>query len=454
MGAFFTASALGTLAVLGLLAGVEYGAVPVPLRSPPARPGERMGEPPAGSLPFAFDGRFDSRNAALRGAARWFEADGVAGVETVAVAPNGTLALIGERGEVWIADAAGADGFAPPRRIARLPPGRPLGAVFDADGAVVAALAPVGLFRISAGGGAERIAAASKVGARSEIAPGADLGFTNDMDIGSDGVIYYSHSTHVGPFEMPDGRWNALESVYTSLGAARPSGLLLRHDPATGATTALTGGLWFANGVALSKGEDFVVVADSIQAKLLRHWLRGPRRGETDTFAANLPGPPDGVSRASDGGFWVAIYGRYPPVMNLAAHRLVRAAVALTPPRLRPPTPPRGLVLKLSEAGGVEFALEDPDGSVVRGVTSAVEAPDGRLWLGSLHEKGVQALDLPQPLRALRTAGGPDAEAAGRLVRRLEARRAAAVGSARAAAQAARRGAGADAEEAGGHTEL
>ena len=86
------------------------GAVPLPLRSPPARPGQLMGEPPAGALPFAFDADFASGNAALRGAARWFEAQGVAGVETVAVAPNGTLALIGERGEVGGRFGGGGEG--------------------------------------------------------------------------------------------------------------------------------------------------------------------------------------------------------------------------------------------------------------------------------------------------------------------------------------------------------
>jgi sugar lactone lactonase YvrE len=95
---------------------------------------------------------------------------------------------------------------------------------------------------------------------------------------------------------MPDGRWNALESVYTSLGAATPSGLLLRHDPRTGATTALAAGLWFGNGVALSKGEDFVVVADSIQAKLIRwagrlgsHFFQAV--GQLSALSGRHPGP-------------------------------------------------------------------------------------------------------------------------------------------------------------------
>jgi hypothetical protein len=155
--------------------------------------------------------------------------------------------------------------------------------------------------------------------------------------------------------------------------------------------------------------------------------------------------------------------------MRLSAHRLVRAAVALTPPRLRPVPPPRGLVLKLSAEGEIEFGLEDPDGSGARGVTSAVEAPDGRLWLGSLHDAGAQAVELGPALRALRAAGGRGAEAAGNMAGRLRARRAkeaaaaaeeeeAAAGEAAEAAAAAEAAQHAGAQEGAGeeaaHTEL
>jgi hypothetical protein len=92
------------LAVVGaVVGGIELGVVPIPLRSPPGAPGERMARaPPPGTLPFPFDAAYDAGNALLRdGASRWFAEDGVRGVETVAVASkNGTLAMVDERGEV------------------------------------------------------------------------------------------------------------------------------------------------------------------------------------------------------------------------------------------------------------------------------------------------------------------------------------------------------------------
>jgi sugar lactone lactonase YvrE len=61
-----------------------------------------------------------------------------------------------------------------------------------------------------------------------------------------------------------------MESAYATFGWGRPSGLLLKHEPRSGLTTAIADGFWFANGVALSSGEDFIVMADSLQAKVVR----------------------------------------------------------------------------------------------------------------------------------------------------------------------------------------
>lgn len=48
------------------------------------------------------------------------------------------------------------------------------------------------------------------------------------------------------------------------------TGMLLSHDPATGVTKALMDQLWFANGVAVSMDNSFVLVADSIQCRIWR----------------------------------------------------------------------------------------------------------------------------------------------------------------------------------------
>lgn len=57
----------------------------------------------------------------------------------------------------------------------------------------------------------------------------------------------------------------------------RAAGRLLAYDPKTRATRVLLGGLFFANGVALSGKEDFVAVAETGSWTVRRYWLKGPK---------------------------------------------------------------------------------------------------------------------------------------------------------------------------------
>jgi len=58
-----------------------------------------MAEPPAGSVPFSFDSKFVVDNEALT-KAEYILTDKIAGVETVAIAPDGQLGLVDKLGRV------------------------------------------------------------------------------------------------------------------------------------------------------------------------------------------------------------------------------------------------------------------------------------------------------------------------------------------------------------------
>jgi hypothetical protein len=76
--------------------------------------------------------------------------------------------------------------------------------------------------------------------------------------------------------------------------------------------------------------------------------------------------------------------------------RLVRLFFAWAPRIMRLlklKLPKMGLVLQVDSSGQVVRTLGDPQGQKVWGVTSAIEA-GGKLFLGSLHAKGVPVLDL------------------------------------------------------------
>lgn len=65
--------------------------------------------------------------------------------------------------------------------------------------------------------------------------------------------------------------------------------------------TVLLDKLWFGNGIALPKAEDFVVVADSFYARIMKVWLKGAKTGQSEILNEGLPGSPDNLSYDEDG---------------------------------------------------------------------------------------------------------------------------------------------------------
>ena len=70
--------------------------------------------------------------------------------------------------------------------------------------------------------------------------------------------------------------------------------------------------------------------------------------GTTDTLVEGLPGFPDGISRSSDGNFWLALITPNLPIAHkLLPHKALRWLVAWLPQALLPPLPQWGMVVKV-----------------------------------------------------------------------------------------------------------
>ena len=68
--------------------------------------------------------------------------------------------------------------------------------------------------------------------------------------------------------------------------------------------------LSFANGIALSKQEDFLLVNECGASRIWRYWLKGEKRGQKEIFA-HTPGTPDNIRLSEDGKFLVGIIVPY-----------------------------------------------------------------------------------------------------------------------------------------------
>jgi len=146
----------------------------------------------------------------------------------------------------------------------------------------------------------------------------------NDLDISTEGDIYMSDSTT---------KWTGKDMLIEFLEMG-PNGRVLHYDPRTSTVSELVSGLHFANGVQLSPKQDYLVVAECTAYRLLKIYLKGPKKGTVEVLADNLPGMPDNVRASSSGGYWVGIIAtRFPgqyALHILDSYPLVRKIIART----------------------------------------------------------------------------------------------------------------------------
>lgn len=253
--------------------------------------------------------------------------------------------------------------------------GRPLGMDFDAKGNLIVADAYKGLLSIDPQG---------QITVLTTEAGGVPFRFTDDVDIASDGRIYFSDAS--SKFEQPDYLLDLLEG--------RPYGRLLRYDPVSKTTDVLLKDLYFANGVALSAKEDFVLVNETYRYRISRLWLKGPKAGTHDIFIDNLPGMPDNLQGDRAGTFWVALpTPRKADADFLQGQPFLKAQMAKLPRALWPKPAKYGLAIALDEQGKITRSLHDTSGSNLRMVTS-VKPVGGFLYFGSLDNDRIGKLKI------------------------------------------------------------
>ncbi|WP_139978443.1 SMP-30/gluconolactonase/LRE family protein [Nocardioides litoris] len=257
--------------------------------------------------------------------------------------------------------------------------GRPLGLEVDLDGRLLVCDAHRGLLRVDTrSGGVEAVAG--------EIA-GVPMKFCNNAAIASDGTVWFSDSSQRFGIE----KWKDDFVQHTR------TGRLCRLD-LDGTVTVVLDGLAFANGVALSRDESFVCVAETGARTVVRRWLTGPNAGMRDLLCSDLPGYPDNIARGSDGLIWVTIASPRDPVverLQTAPMALRRAATRL-PERLQP-APKRSVHVQAYDDEG--RLVHDVDVDVARQRTAyhmvtGVREHEGRVWMGSLHEPAIAVVDL------------------------------------------------------------
>lgn len=254
--------------------------------------------------------------------------------------------------------------------------GRPLGMKFDSNGNLILADAIKGLLSISRDGA---------ITVLSTEAGGVAFRCTNDLDIAADGTIYFTYASD--KFPLSNYKADILEH--------QPNGRLLAYEPTTKTTRVVLRDLRFANGVAVSPDQTFVLVCETGRYRLHRVWLNGPKQGQSEIFIDNLPGFPDGVSSNGKDKFWLAVVApRDATLDKLLPHPFLRKIVYRLPAFLQPAPKSYSFVLGLDANGRVIENLQDASPQCYAQIANVVEH-QGFLYFGSIGESTVGRFALP-----------------------------------------------------------
>uniref|UniRef100_A0A673FQY4 Adipocyte plasma membrane-associated protein-like n=1 Tax=Sinocyclocheilus rhinocerous TaxID=307959 RepID=A0A673FQY4_9TELE len=235
------------------------------------------------------------------------------------------------------------------------------------NGQLIVADSYQGLFKVDPWTGEKTLLHSSTEGA-----DGIPFLFLNGLEISKNGRVFFTDSS---------SKWGRRHVRYEVLETNR-LGRLLSFDPVTGRVRTLLDSLYMPNGFAFSPDEDFLLLAETSIAHIIKFWLKGPKAGTKEVVLNNMIGYPDNIRLSDRGTFLVGVTtvrfrGRlFPPFLDLIGPypALKSFIVKLVPLSWYNALLPKyGLILELGPDGEVIDSLHDPTGSLTWAVSDVFQ---------------------------------------------------------------------------------
>lgn len=260
--------------------------------------------------------------------------------------------------------------------------GVPLGIEFAPSGDLIVADAHKGLLSVSLDG---------SVTVLTDSVDGSPILYADDLDIGPDGVIYFSDaSTKFGA----EASGSTLGGSLLEIMDHGRTGRVLAYEPVDKSTRILRDNFSFPNGIAMGPSGDSIYINETGEYRVLRHWLIGPRKGEMDVVIDNLPGFPDNINPGPDGTYFLGLASpRSKALDDLSAKPFMRKIVQRLPASMRPQAEAYGIIIHIDAAGNVLRTWQDPSG-VYPITTGAIMPGDGYMYVSSLVAPDLARLKL------------------------------------------------------------
>ena len=295
------------------------------------------------------------------------------GPEDIVALDDGRIVTATQDGAVLAFDPA-TEGFT---KIADTG-GVPLGMEIGPDGRVLVADAHKGLLAVGLDGAVEVL---------TDTVDGTPILYADDLDIGPDGVIYFSDaSTRFGA----EAHGSTLAASLLEIMESDGTGRVLAYDPEDGSTRVVSDGWVFSNGVAVT--DDGRVLVN--ETGRYRIQAVDPQTGARTTLIDNLPGFPDNINRGPGGTFLVGIVSPRSEWLDDNAGNVTMRKIAMRlPASMRPQAENYGLILQIDGQGNVLRSWHDPDGAYPS--TTGAVVVGNRMYVTSLTSPTLGWTDYP-----------------------------------------------------------
>ena len=327
-----------------------------------------------------FSGSFAPNNALTEAEAVPLP-EGYSGPEAVLIRGDGSLVISTHEGAV-LQRAMGAEQFT----VLVETGGRPLGLAETDNGELLIADAYLGLLLFDS---------QNRLQVLVDKVEGEPLGYVNSVAYQPGGWIYFTDSSAKFHARPAGGTYPAsLLDIMEHGGHGR----LFVYDMQTQALVEVAHGFNFANGVAVVagdvEGKATVFVNETGNYRVLAFDLLDGVVQSQRSLIENLPGFPDNLTLAPDGGLWFGLVSPRSPLLDALDDKpWLRKLVQRLPAVIRPKAQHYGAIVKVSQTGEILHQLQDPEGQIYT-TTGAAES-DTFLYISRLHGDFLARVPLP-----------------------------------------------------------
>ena len=145
--------------------------------------------------------------------------------------------------------------------------GRPLGLAFSPNGELIVCHENMGLISINASGNITQLAGEDK-----------GIHLADDLAISSKGIVYFSDATI----------FEGLNNFYYDILIHKPFGRIFSYNLITNEINLLLDSLYFANGIAISPKEEYILISESSSYQIRKYWLKGNLAGTQEIILNNM----------------------------------------------------------------------------------------------------------------------------------------------------------------------